>query len=234
LSAVKCVTSASICVLRTQAYRAEIALMCDGTHFITRINRIMNLKLRRLSLWAAVLLVSCLILAAVAPSFADDRHGESRQYSEGGYYGDPAHRDEGGAKASGEIAGWFFGIANFPVVLSILLKILAKALPPGSNLKETIVKINQRQKKYLMNLHYWLNPLAAGAAIFHFILAKCESTFVPELGLIVMLLIFILGLMITFKLSPASMRKTIFKFHTSPISLAVVLFILVIGHSMVD
>jgi hypothetical protein len=37
-----------------------------------------------------------------------------------------------------------------------------------------------------------------------------------------------------FKISPAFMRKTIFRLHTSPIVLIAIFSILMIGHSMVD
>ena len=70
-----------------------------------------------------------------------------------------------------------------------------------------------------MKLHYWLNPVAIGVAIIHFLSTECKATAIPELGLGVMLLICILGLLVTFRLSPASMRKAIFRFHTSPILL---------------
>jgi len=119
-------------------------------------------------------------------------------------------------------------------VLSILLKGLGKALSPSLSLQEILKQTNRRQKQYLMNLHYWLNPVAIAAAIFHFSLAECPSTFIPELGLGAMLLVFLFGLMVTFKLSPASVRKTVFKFHTSPVSFVVVISILLIGHSMID
>jgi hypothetical protein len=192
------------------------------------------MKLRNLKLWAAIFGISCLIVAAVAQGFADG-HRESRHSSEASYYSEQtAYREDGGDSGSGIVAGWLFGIANFPVALSILLKAFGKMAPPNSSIKETLKKTNVQQKKYLMNLHYWLNPLAAGVAIFHFVVAECRSTFFPELGLIVMLLIFILGLMITFKLAPQSMSRTVFKLHTSPISLTVVLSILLIGHAMVD
>lgn len=192
------------------------------------------MKLRKLNLWAAILGISCVIVVGVAQGFADG-HRESRHSYEGSYYSEAtAYREDGGGSGSGVAAGWLFGIANFPVALSILLKAFGKAASPNSSLKEAFKKTNLRQKKYLMNLHYLLNPLAAGVAIFHFIVAECRSTFFPELGLIVMLLILILGLMITFRLAPQSVSRTVFRLHTNPISLTVVLSILLIGHSMVD
>ena len=48
-----------------------------------------------------------------------------------------------------------------------------------------------------------------------------------------MLLVCILGLIVTFRLSPASMRKAIFSLHTGPIVLMAGVAILLIGHSMI-
>jgi hypothetical protein len=143
-------------------------------------------------------------------------------------------RDEGLGGASGQIAAWLLGIANFPIGLSILLKTSSKLLSQNNNLKKTIDRINHQQKIYLMRLHYWLNPIAAIAAILHFFFAKCETTVMPEIGLAAMLLVCILGIMLTFKWSPTSIRKVIFQFHTSSIALFAIIAILFIGHSMVD
>jgi hypothetical protein len=63
---------------------------------------------------------------------------------------------------------WLFGIANFPVGLSILLITSAKAMQSRVGVKEAIKGINLRQKKHLMGLHYWVNPLAIAVAILHF------------------------------------------------------------------
>jgi hypothetical protein len=188
----------------------------------------MDSKLRKAQI--RMILLSCLILMAVSSSFA---HRESRHHSGIGYE-QAEGKEDGMGGASGQIAAWLFGIANFPVVLSILLKACEKMTPQNSHFREAAAQLNREQKRYLMKLHYWLNPVAAGVAIIHFFSTKCETTAIPEIGLGIMLLICILGIMVTFKWSPASMRKTIFLFHTSSISLLAIISILLIGHSMVD
>ncbi len=160
-------------------------------------------------------------------------HGKPLSHSETGY-GPGTEREEGSSEATGQIAAWLFGIANFPVVVSVLLKACRKVAPQNLSLRKKAEQLNRQQKRYLMKLHYWLNPVAAAAAIFHFLITDCKSTVIPELGLGIMLLVFILGLMMTFKLSPVFMRKTVARFHMSPITLAVVLSIIMIGHSMID
>jgi hypothetical protein len=144
--------------------------------------------------------------------------------------GRPDH--EGGEL--GGLAALLFGIANFPVILSILLKTLARLLPDRISLKEKLKLFNLRQKKYLMNLHYWVNPLALGIAIVHFWSSECRSTAMPELGMGAMLLVSVLGLMMTMKLSPPSMRRIVFTMHTNPIATLLVFSFLVIGHSVID
>jgi hypothetical protein len=190
----------------------------------------MDSRLRKLSL--LIILSYCLVLPAVAPSYADERQESRHHFGRG--YAQAAGREEGAGGAPGQIAAWLFGIANFPVVFSILMKASGKVMPPSWNFKETIEKINRRQKRYLMKLHYWLNPVAIGVAVIHFLSTKCEATAIPEIGLGVMLLVCILGIMVTLQWSPASMRKNIFRFHTSPILLIASISILLIGHSMVD
>ena len=188
---------------------------------------IMDLKLRNSGLW----IVFCMVLMAATLDYA---HGHRKSWS---HYGEGYEQAEGskekGGEASGQIAAWLFGIANFPVALSILLKAGGKAMPQGSNLKKAIELANRRQKRPLMRLHYWLNPVAAAVAIFHLSATERTSTLMPELGLGLMLLIIILGLMMTFRLSPAPLRKAIYKLHTSPISLLAAISVLMIGHSMI-
>jgi hypothetical protein len=188
----------------------------------------MDLNLRKLS----VCIILCLALTAVTQLYA---HGHRRAASyEGEGYEQAAGREEKGGEASGQIAAWLFGIANFPVLFSIILKGCAKAMPHSLKLKEAVGQINGKQKRHLMKLHYWLNPVAIGVAIIHFLSTKCEATAIPELGLGMMLLICILGLLMTFRLSPAFMRKAVFRLHTSPIVLMAGIAILMIGHSMIE
>jgi hypothetical protein len=188
----------------------------------------MDLKLRKLSVW----IILCLALTAAPQLYAHGHRGSGSYGGEG--YEQAASREEKGGEASGQIAAWLFGIANFPVLFSILLKGFAKAMPHSLKLKEAVGQINGKQKRCLMKLHYWLNPAAIGVAIIHFLSTKCEGTAIPELGLGVMLLICILGLLVTFRLSPAFMRKAVFRLHTSPIVLIAGIAILMVGHSMIE
>jgi hypothetical protein len=143
------------------------------------------------------------------------------------------NQDHGGGETGG-LAALLFGVANLPVVLSMLLKASAKLIQDRISLSDRIRTINLRQKKYLMNLHYWINPLAFGVATFHFMSSECRSTAIPELGMGAMLFVFILGLMMTFKLSPPLMRRFVFRLHTSPIITILVFSFLLIGHSVID
>jgi hypothetical protein len=179
-----------------------------------------------------ILLTGCLFLTAVIPSYSEGPR-ESKQLH-GMNYERASGEEEGLGGASGQIAAWFFGIANFPIVVSILLKACGKVAPQGSNLKEAVSQINRRQKRYLMKLHYWLNPAAVGIAIIHCLSTKCDATAIPEIGLGVMLLVCILGIIVAFQWSPAFMRKAIFRLHTSSVLFVVSISILLIGHSMVD
>jgi hypothetical protein len=170
------------------------------------------------------LFMSTLMVPLLAHPDEESHHRELRNS------GKPDH--EGGE--AGGLAGFLFGIANLPVVLSMLLKTSARMLPSGMGLRDRISNINLRQKKYLMKLHYWVNPLAFGIAIAHFWSSECRSTAMPELGMGAMLIVSILGIMMTLKLSPPSMRRVVFKLHTSPIITILVFSSLLIGHSVID
>jgi hypothetical protein len=175
----------------------------------------------------------CLLLCMfVFNAFADQdefvRHGRQM----GGRMNAGNQDHEGGE--SGGLAALLFGVANFPVVLSMLLKASASMLPDRVSVRDRIRKINLRQKKYLMNLHYWVNPLALGVAIAHFWSSECRSTAMPEFGMGAMLFVCILGLMMTFKFSPPSMRRVVFRLHTSPIVTILVFCFLMIGHSAIE
>lgn len=177
-------------------------------------------------------IVLCFLLLPAGHGYGDahkgEKHGIRKAYEHSFDKGD--HGDD----TTGEVAAWMFGFANFPVALSVILKALAKMLPPGLNLQDPLAKFNRRQKKYLMMLHYWLNPVALGVALTHLSLSTCRSTAFPEWGLGVMLIAVLLGLMMKLKLSPASMRQRVFRFHTSPVLLIAAVTILLIGHTIVD
>lgn len=179
-----------------------------------------------------ILTAMCFILISASQGYTDGRkegkHGIQKAYEHAFPKGDH------GNETTGEIAAWLFGAANIPVALSIILKAMATFLPSRLNLRDPLTRFNRQQKKYLMKLHYWLNPIALGVALIHLSLSSCTSTVFPEWGLGVMLVTVLLGLIMKFKLSPASMRQKVFRLHTSPVLLIAAVWILIIGHSIVD
>jgi hypothetical protein len=198
----------------------------------------MNAGSKKKALLLLIWLVFCSLLVPIYQGQADD-HKESKQQGKKTEEhrltkGDQGKKGDRGNETTGEMAAWIFGIANFPVALSIILKTCANFIPPQLNLREPITRFNRQQKKYLMRLHFWLNPIALSIALTHFLLSACKSTAMPEWGLVIMLATGLLGLMMKFKWSPASMRQRVFKFHTSPILLIAAISILLIGHSIVD
>lgn len=201
----------------------------------------MNAGSRKKALILLLYLIFCSLVAPTYQGQADDRKESKHQGKKTEEHRlvkeDHGRKGDQGNETTGEMAAWIFGVANFPVALSIILKTLAKVNPPRSprlNLRDPLTKFNRQQKKYLMKLHYWLNPIALGIALTHFLLSTCRSTAFPEWGLGIMLVTASLGLIIKFKLSPASMRQSVFRFHTSPILLIATISIILIGHTIVD
>jgi hypothetical protein len=192
----------------------------------------MSPKAQKKTLFPVVWMMLYFLFVAVSPVLSDD-HKELKHHLKS-VYGSGSDNKDHGNETTGEMAAWIFGVANFPVALSIILKTCAKFLPPALNVKGPITRFNRQQKKYLMKLHYWLNPIALGIALTHFLLSTCKSTAMPEWGLVIMLATVILGLMMKFKLSPASMRQRVYRFHTSPALLIAAISILLIGHTLAD
>lgn len=192
---------------------------------------------KKKALFLLICLIFCSLLVPVYQGQADDRkdskHKGKKTEEHRVIKGDQGKKGDKGNETTGEMAAWIFGVANFPVALSIILKTLAKFIP-SMNLRDPLTKFNRKQKQYLMKLHYLLNPIALGIALTHFLLSMCRSTTLPEWGLGIMVLTALLGIMMKFKLSPASMRQKVFKFHTSPVLLIAAISILLIGHSIVD
>jgi hypothetical protein len=152
------------------------------------------------------------------------------------FTGRQMHNDGGSdhkGGAAGGLAALLLGAANFPVLLSLLLKSLTRFMPESVSLKARIRQLNALQKKYLMKLHYWVNPLALGVAIAHFWSSACRSTAIPELGMGAMLIVSVLGLMITLRLSTPAIRSIVCRLHTNPIITVLVFSALIIGHSVI-
>ena len=183
------------------------------------------------SLLVALVMV-CSVLVVVSPVLSDD-HKERKSHYDKGTEHTSKNKDRGN-ETTGEIAAWMFGVANFPVVLSVILKAFGNMVPARLNLRDPLLRFNRQQKKHLIKLHYWLNPIALGIALTHFLLSLCRSTTLPEWGLGIMVMTALLGIMMKFKLSPASMRQKVFKVHTSPVLLIAAISILLVGHSIAD
>jgi hypothetical protein len=85
-----------------------------------------------------------------------------------------------------------------------------------------------------MRLHYMINPLVLGIALWHWLSSRCRSTALPEWGLAVMVALIALGLILKFKLSPKALRTGVYRLHTQPLLLITMVMVLTIGHLMVD
>ena len=118
---------------------------------------------------------------------ADD-HRRTKGWFEGKeqHYSPIFGRNDEGNETAGQMAAWLLVAANLPVVLSLLIKWTNKFAPMGNGLKNALVRFNRFQKKYLMRLHYYINPLVLGIALWHWLSSRCKSTALPEWGLAVM------------------------------------------------
>jgi hypothetical protein len=186
-----------------------------------------------------LLMAGC--LSTVSVCLADDhgqsakqhyRHGaESERGVLAGFMG--KGRDKGD-ETTGQIVSWSLGVVNLTVALSILTRWLKEFVSLAPETKSRLASFNITQKKFLMKFHYILNPLILLAAIVHWSLSRCKSTALPEWGLVIMAGIAVLGVVLKFKLCPKRFLRNIYRIHTNPLLLLLVLSFLIIGHISMD
>ena len=143
-------------------------------------------------------------------------------------------RDDEGNETAGQMAAWLLVAANLPVVLSVLIKWTNKVAPIGNKLKDALARLNRFQKKHLMRLHYLINPLVLGIALWHWLSSRCRSTVLPEWGFVMMAALIVLGLVVKYRLCPKPLRKSVYRIHTQPLVFIAMVMVLTIGHLIVD
>jgi hypothetical protein len=182
----------------------------------------------------------CLITGALfflcrTPSaVGDDDHYKKRKKDIGAVFNHAKNEEIN--EATGQAAAWILAAANLNVLLSLLIRGTLRYASLPAQINDRIKRFNQLQKKFLMPVHYFLNPLALGTAFIHFMSATsaCKASGLPEWGLALMALIAGMGIMVKFKVFPKSFRKNSYRIHTNPIPIALLFVILFIGHAVVD
>jgi hypothetical protein len=190
-----------------------------------------------LKLFMNVCLISgALFFLCCAPdAFADDddHRYKKRNKDIGTAFNHVKNEDKN--EATGQAAAWMLAAANLNVLISLLIRgTRFTALPAQIN--DRLKRFNQIQKKFLLPVHFFLNPLALGVAFIHFMSAtsQCRASGLPEWGLVLMALITGIGIMVKFNVFPKSLRKSTYRIHTNPLPITVLLVILLIGHAVVD
>ena len=190
-----------------------------------------------LKLFMTVCLISgalfflCCAPAAVADD--DDHRYKKRNKNIGTVFNHVKNEDKN--EATGQAAAWMLAAANLNVLISLLIRGTRFAALPAQ-INDRLKRFNQIQKKVLLPVHFFLNPLALGVAFIHFMSATsaCKTSVLPEWGLVLMALITGIGIMVKFKVFPKNLRKNTYRIHTNPIPITLLLFILLIGHAVVD
>lgn len=143
-------------------------------------------------------------------------------------------KDDEGNETTGQIVAWSLVAANLTVVLSVLIKGINRFAPLNAQVKQSLTKFNNIQKKQLMKLHYILNPIILGVAFLHYSMSRCRSTSLPEWGLLVMGGIVLLGVVLKFRLCSKAFLINIYRIHTQPALFILFITLLFIGHMIVD
>lgn len=188
---------------------------------------------RRLS-WILIFIAGfgCLF-AAIA--MADNDHGHRGHFEREDRNSAPLLKsgDEGNETA-GQLAAWLLLVANMPVVMSLLIKGTNRFAHLRAGVHQTLANLNQMQKKALMRLHYYLNPAILGIALWHWLSSRCKTSALPEIGLMMMAALVVLGFLIKFKLCPKAFRKYAYQAHTQPAIFISLFLVLTVGHLIVD
>jgi hypothetical protein len=191
-----------------------------------------------------VLLILSIVRLSPDLAIADDHKTNKKDYklyeNNREHHDDDDHKrwrvkkDGEGNETTGQTAAWLLVAANLTIAFSILIKEGNRFLPLNSQIKDSMKRFNQLQKKHLMRFHYVLNPIALCVAFFHFLLSSCRSSPLPEWGLILVTMMVFFGFILKFKVSPKGMRKFIYRFHTTPATFLIIILLLVVGHQIVD
>ena len=192
-----------------------------------------RLKISRVGIIVIGLITACFLFTSTGR--ADDHRKVKGWFEREGHHRPSlSGRDDDGNETAGQIAAWLLVAANLPVCLSVLIKWSNKVVPMGNGLKDALTRFNRLQKKHLMRLHYLINPLALGIALWHWLSSRCRSTAMPEWGLVVMVALIALGLIVKYKLCPKPLRKSVYRLHTQPLLFIAMVMVLTIGHLIVD
>ena len=143
-------------------------------------------------------------------------------------------RQSVGNEFTGEATAWTFGIASAPVASDLILRSTIRYAPLSKTIKVFLRRVNKLQRKYLMPLHTYLSILALGFGILHLSLSTCIANPFPEWGLILSGVLIGTGLLFKWNTLPKILRKSLYQFHTSLIVSAVLLTVLLVGHSIMS
>jgi hypothetical protein len=205
---------------------------------------VMNLKNYGKIFFISLLLILSFVRLSPDLVIADDHKTNKRDYklyeNNREHHDDDDHKirrdkkDDEGNETTGQTAAWLLVAANLTIALSILIKGGSRFLPLNSQIKNSMKRFNQLQKKHLMRFHYVLNPIALCIAFFHFSLSSCRSSPLPEWGLILVTMMVFLGFILKFKVSLKGMRKFVYRLHTAPATFLIMILLIVVGHQIVD
>jgi hypothetical protein len=166
---------------------------------------------------------------------AGDRHSGRGHSDRKSSYGLSIHEnDDEGNETTGQIAAWLLAGANLTIALSILIKWANRFFPVWPKVKSLLSNFNRFQKKHLMRLHYYLNPVIMGVALWHWFESRCKSTTLPEWGILLMVFIMMTGVLMKFKLCPPGLQKRVYQLHTQSLIFIALIMMLTVGHTIVD
>jgi hypothetical protein len=200
------------------------------------LNQVEKMNKLKLVIASLILISTTGFLSCFAPSgMADDRHSGRVHSERKSSQGVSIHEsDDEGNETTGQIAAWLLAGANLTVALSILIKWTNRFCPLWPKVKSFLSNFNRFQKKHLMRLHYYLNPVIMGVALWHGLESRCKSTSLPEWGVFLMVFVMMTGILVKLRRCPPGLRKSVHQLHTQPLIFITLILMLTVGHTIVD
>jgi hypothetical protein len=194
-------------------------------------------QLKRLTVIVVGLISIGCLLAVAGYLMADDhyRGRGKRWYGHESKHGSLFRKaGDRGNETAGQIAAWLLAAANIPVVMSFLIKGVNRFVPLGHGRNRSLADFNRFQKKRLMPIHYYVNPLVLSMVFWHWLTSCCKSTALPEGAFLLMVVVMALGILLKFKRCPKSLQKGVYQIHTQPLVFISMMLMLTIGHAIID
>lgn len=139
-----------------------------------------------------------------------------------------------GGEEAGVVAAIIFIAANLTVLVSVTRRLIVKYFNKPLWLIKKIITFDITQKQYLLTFHYYLNIIGIIVVAWHWNGVKCDKSVLPEVGLIALMSLAVLGFIAKYKVLGVWLQGMAKKIHTQPLITIGIIAVLAVGHVFAD